>query len=66
MVQIPEGTHTFVADYERTMNYASESAKDVKGSGTFIAGRTYHMFDSAPDSSSSFNPIRGGHINRAL
>lgn len=66
MVQIPEGTHTFVADYERTMNYARESAKDVKGGGIFIAGRTYHMFDSSPDSSASFNPTRGAHIERVV
>jgi len=66
MVQLPEGTHTFVVDYDRTMNHARESAHNITGIGNFIAGRTYHMFDSAPGSSASFNPIRRGPINRVV
>ena len=58
MVQIPEGSHTFVADYKRTFYGATESAYDVSGSGNFIAGRTYHMFDGAPGSTAPFSGIR--------
>ena len=66
MVQIPEGTHTFVADYERTVNYGSETAYDIKGIGTFIAGRTYHMFDGAPGSNAPFSGIRMYQLDRVV
>lgn len=64
MVQIPEGTHTFVADYDRTMNNARESATDIAATGNFTAGRTYHMFDGAPDSSEPFSGIRMHHLRQ--
>lgn len=66
MVQIPEGTHTFVADYDRTMNYAKETAHNITGTGNFIAGRTYHMYDSAPSSSAPFSGIRMQHLEQVV
>jgi hypothetical protein len=66
MVQIPEGNHTFVADYTRTFYGATESANDVVGTGNFIAGRTYHMFDAAPGSTAPFSGIRMFRLNRIV
>ena len=42
-VQIPEGSHTFVVDYSRTVSGGWHTQSDIAVSGNFIAGRTYRM-----------------------
>ena len=38
-VQIPEGTHTFVADYMRTVQGGWQQEREMTFTGNFIAGR---------------------------
>ena len=42
-VQVPEGSHTFMVDYSRTVPGGQHTQNDITVSGNFIAGRTYRM-----------------------
>jgi uncharacterized protein YceK len=67
MVRIPEGSHTFVADYESSQGYRRvEQLYDLKGKGNFVAGRTYHMFTDERGSSAPYTLFIGFLQNAVL
>jgi len=47
-VQIPEGNHTFVADYVQTTQNGIYRQNDMTVTGSFVAGRNYRMHSSLP------------------
>ena len=48
-VQIPEGNHTFVADYfQTTQSGGMYRQDDMAITGSFVAGRNYRMYNSLP------------------